>query len=66
MRVFFAGASGVIGKRLLPALLQAGHEVTGMTRTPAGFALPEPMRRSATRWIPPASPPRSPPPVRMR
>lgn len=34
MRVFVAGASGVIGIRLLPLLVQAGHEVAGMTRSP--------------------------------
>ncbi len=34
MRVFVAGASGVIGRPLLPALIAAGHEVTGMTRRP--------------------------------
>jgi nucleoside-diphosphate-sugar epimerase len=33
MRIFLAGASGVIGKPLIPALLEAGHEVTGMTRS---------------------------------
>ncbi len=33
MRVFLAGASGVIGRRLVPQLLAAGHEVTGMTRS---------------------------------
>jgi len=33
MRVFLAGATGAIGKRLLPLLVQAGHSVTGMTRT---------------------------------
>ncbi len=32
MRVFLAGASGAIGKRLVPALVAAGHEVTGTTR----------------------------------
>ncbi|HEX3735461.1 MAG TPA: NAD(P)-dependent oxidoreductase [Solirubrobacterales bacterium] len=32
MRVFVAGASGAIGRALLPRLLAAGHEVTGMTR----------------------------------
>jgi nucleoside-diphosphate-sugar epimerase len=35
MRVFVAGATGVIGIRLVPLLVQAGHEVIGMTRTPA-------------------------------
>ena len=33
MRVFVAGASGVIGRALVPRLLAAGHEVTGMTRS---------------------------------
>lgn len=32
MRVFLAGATGVIGRRLLPRLLEAGHDVTAMTR----------------------------------
>jgi nucleoside-diphosphate-sugar epimerase len=35
MRVFVAGASGVIGLRLVPLLVAAGHDVAGMTRTPA-------------------------------
>jgi nucleoside-diphosphate-sugar epimerase len=34
MRVFLAGASGVIGRRLTPMLVAAGHRVTGMTRSP--------------------------------
>jgi nucleoside-diphosphate-sugar epimerase len=34
MRVFLAGATGVIGRRLLPLLLAEGHQVTGMTRSP--------------------------------
>jgi nucleoside-diphosphate-sugar epimerase len=34
MRVFVAGASGAIGRPLLPRLVAAGHEVTGMTRRP--------------------------------
>lgn len=33
MRIFLAGASGAIGRRLTPLLLDAGHEVTGSTRT---------------------------------
>jgi nucleoside-diphosphate-sugar epimerase len=35
MRVFVAGASGVIGRRLLPLLVEQGHDVTATTRTPA-------------------------------
>src|SRR5919204_5422696 len=33
MRVFVAGATGAIGKALVPRLVAAGHEVTGMTRS---------------------------------
>ncbi len=35
MRVFLAGATGVIGQPLVPALIAGGHHVTGMTRSPA-------------------------------
>lgn len=34
MRIFLAGASGVIGRRLVPLLVADGHEVAGMTRSP--------------------------------
>jgi nucleoside-diphosphate-sugar epimerase len=34
MRIFLAGASGVLGLRLVPLLVTAGHQVVGMTRTP--------------------------------
>jgi nucleoside-diphosphate-sugar epimerase len=33
MRVFLAGATGVMGVRLVPLLLEAGHTVAGMTRS---------------------------------
>jgi nucleoside-diphosphate-sugar epimerase len=33
MRVLVAGATGVIGRRLVPKLLAAGHEVIGMIRS---------------------------------
>jgi nucleoside-diphosphate-sugar epimerase len=33
VRVFLAGASGAIGRPLVPKLVAAGHEVTGMTRS---------------------------------
>jgi len=35
MRIFLAGATGAIGQRLVPLLVDAGHEVVGSTRTPA-------------------------------
>jgi hypothetical protein len=35
MRIFLAGATGVIGSRLLPLMLADGHAVAAMTRTKA-------------------------------
>ena len=34
MRIFIAGASGVVGVHLIPLLVAAGHTVAGMTRSP--------------------------------
>lgn len=34
MRIFLAGATGVIGRRLVPRLVEGGHVVAGMTRSP--------------------------------
>jgi nucleoside-diphosphate-sugar epimerase len=33
MRIFLAGATGALGRRLLPRLVERGHEVAGMTRS---------------------------------
>jgi nucleoside-diphosphate-sugar epimerase len=35
MKVFIAGATGAMGKQLVPMLVERGHEVTGTTRTAA-------------------------------
>jgi nucleoside-diphosphate-sugar epimerase len=35
MKVFVAGATGAIGKQLVPVLVANGHDVVGMTRTEA-------------------------------
>jgi 2-alkyl-3-oxoalkanoate reductase len=35
MKVFVAGATGALGTQLIPRLVEAGHEVAGMTRTAA-------------------------------
>lgn len=35
MRIFVAGATGVLGRALVPLLVAQGHEVVGMTRTPS-------------------------------
>ncbi len=38
MRIFFAGATGAIGRRLVPRLVGAGHQVTAITRSEATLA----------------------------
>jgi 2-alkyl-3-oxoalkanoate reductase len=35
MKIFVAGATGALGRRLVPLLRAAGHEVTGLTRSTA-------------------------------
>ena len=46
MRVFVAGATGAVGRPLLPKLVAAGHDVTGMTRSEAKA---DEVRRSGAR-----------------
>ncbi len=38
MRVFVTGATGALGRHLVPGLVAAGHEVTATTRTPSKVA----------------------------
>ena len=48
MRVFVAGATGALGRHLVPGLVAAGHEVTATTRTPGKVA--QLRRRARSRW----------------
>ena len=43
MNIFIAGGSGAIGRQLVPMLVQQGHRVVAMTRTPAGASRIEAM-----------------------
>lgn len=47
MRVFIAGATGAIGKQLVPRLIDAGHHVHGMTRHESKRAMLEGMGAEA-------------------
>ena len=47
MRVFVAGATGAIGKQLVPRLVGAGHQVVGMTRRESNRALLEELGAAA-------------------
>jgi nucleoside-diphosphate-sugar epimerase len=38
MRIFVAGATGAVGRHLVPMLVAAGHEVTATTKTPGKVA----------------------------
>ena len=39
MRVFVAGASGALGSRLVPQLINAGHDVIGTYNSPTSAGL---------------------------
>jgi nucleoside-diphosphate-sugar epimerase len=39
MRVFVAGASGALGSRLVPQLIDAGHDVIGTHNSPSSAEL---------------------------
>ena len=56
MRVFVTGATGALGRHLVPGLVAAGHQVTATTRSAAKTGLlreagatPKPMS-----WLTPA------------
>ncbi len=39
MRVFVAGGTGVVGRRLVPQLVARGHQVTATTTSPAKLSV---------------------------
>ena len=47
MRIFIAGASGVLGKTIVPLLTEQGHQVAGLTRSESGAAIIESMGATA-------------------
>ncbi len=49
MRVFVTGASGYIGSAVVPALIDAGHEVVGLSRSEDSAATISAMGASVTR-----------------
>jgi nucleoside-diphosphate-sugar epimerase len=61
VRIFLAGATGVIGARLLPLLVTADHDVTGTTRSPERAGMIEKVGGSRSSWTCTTST-RSPPP----
>jgi uncharacterized protein YbjT (DUF2867 family) len=55
MKGLVAGASGGLGRTLVPKLIAAGHEVTGMIRSEsdaAGVRTKEPRWSLPTAWTP--------------
>ena len=59
MKVFVAGATGALGRELVPQLVARGHEVVGMTRSASKQDLVRSLGRARswpTRSIPTRSP----------
>ena len=56
MRVLLTGASGFIGRRLIPVLVEAGHEVWGLSRDPASARFDPTIARTFP-WQPLSGPP---------
>lgn len=48
MKILLTGANGYIGQRLLPLLVEAGHEVVCLVRDPRRFTLPERLQTQVT------------------
>lgn len=53
MRIVIAGGSGFLGRRLTTAWLEAGHDVTILTRRPEATSRRFPVSVTVDRWSPP-------------
>ena len=51
MKVFVAGGGGAIGARLLPQLIEAGHEVAATARSPQACLRSRPWARRESSWM---------------
>ncbi len=49
MRIFIAGATGVIGRRVVPQLLAAGHQITAIARSAAAQSA---LKQMGAAWTP--------------
>ena len=59
MKVLVAGATGGLGRSLVPKLIAAGHEVTGMIRSESGAAGSAGVRARTSYSRTASTPPRS-------
>ena len=48
MKILLTGATGYIGKRLLPVLIEAGHEVVCCVRDSGRFTIPESLKQKVS------------------
>lgn len=53
MRIVIAGGSGFLGRRLTTAWLEAGHDITILTRRPEAISRRFPVSVTVDRWSPP-------------
>jgi uncharacterized protein YbjT (DUF2867 family) len=55
MRILLAGATGVVGRRLVPRLIAGGHHVTALTRHPEREPALQAAAPATSQWPAPIS-----------